>query len=54
MNTLRQIFLSEKLMKVAIAISAIVIFILSFPEWESLTYMLLLDQLFILLFALEA
>ncbi len=54
MEKLKYIFLNEKIMMVTIALSAIVIFVLSFPRYEQLDVLLVIDQLFILLFALEA
>lgn len=50
---LRRLFLSERSILVAVALNALVIFWLSFPQYSDVFWLRLLDELFILFFVVE-
>ena len=50
---LKRIFFSEKIMFIAVAINAIIIFLLAFPDMDYRNILLQLDVFFIFLFFLE-
>lgn len=51
---MKQFFLSERNIMVAILLNAIVIFFMYFPEFENSRFLLLLDNFFLLVFIAEA
>ena len=54
MNYLKELFLVEKNVLIAILINAIVICLLYFPEYEDNSYLTFIDHIFIVFFLIEA